>query len=504
MKKLWLWILTLLTALCLVACGETPEDGDEGGGEKSYTVSITQNIAEAGSTMGAGTYTEDTSVTLTATTNVGYTFLGWYDGEELVSSSSEYVFVLSKDVSWEAKWELNEYTISVQGKVLDDNGSVEQAGTVAISGTGIYTHGESVTVTATTNVGYTFLGWYNGSTKISVEETYGLTATEDVTFTATWEKNSYAVSVNQNLAEAGETTGAGTYLHGAEVVLAATTNEGYVFLGWYDANGLISADNPYEFTATSALSVTAKWETVLLEYTVAIEKNILHAGTVEGAGEYAEGETISLTATTKTGYTFLGWYDGETLVTADASCSFVVEEDRTLTAKWEAIPYQVSVSSNMLEAGGVAGAGTYDYGTGATLRAIPNEGYTFLGWYDGEELISSKSEYIFVVTGDVSWTAKWKINEYAISVQGQVTSGSGSVEKAGTVAISGTGKYTYGESVTITATTNEGYKFLGWYEGETKVSSTETYVFTATSNRQLVAKWSNNQTGGDDGWTGIV
>lgn len=58
-------------------------------------------------------------------------------------------------------------------------------------------------------------------------------------------------------------------------------------------------------------------------------------GTVTGGGEVAEGESISLTATADEGYTFDGWYDGDTKVCDTAE--FVVTNvtaDKTYTAKF--------------------------------------------------------------------------------------------------------------------------------------------------------------------------
>ena len=60
----------------------------------------------------------------------------------------------------------------------------------------------------------------------------------------------------------------------------------------------------------------------------------------------------------------------------------------------------------------------------------------------------------------------------------------------GTVSISG-GTYDAGASISLTATPVAGKRFLSWTEGESIVSSTPTYVFTASSNRTLVANFGN-------------
>ena len=51
------------------------------------------------------------------------------------------------------------------------------------------TIGEQKTLSATTNPGYIWLGWFDGTTKVSVDENYVFTMDrESKVFTARWEK----------------------------------------------------------------------------------------------------------------------------------------------------------------------------------------------------------------------------------------------------------------------------------------------------------------------------
>ena len=56
-------------------------------------------------------------------------------------------------------------------------------------------------------------------------------------------------------------------------------------------------------------------------------------------------------------------------------------------------------------------------------------------------------------------------------------------------SVSGGGSYTEGTSVTLTATNNPGYRFVGWMEGDQTVSTDTTYAFPANSNRSLTAQF---------------
>ena len=55
------------------------------------------------------------------------------------------------------------------------------------------------------------------------------------------------------------------------------------------------------------------------------------------------------------------------------------------------------------EGGSVTGAGTYDAGTQVSVEAIPNEGYKFVGWDDGDDFPTRT----VTVNEDVTLTAKF-------------------------------------------------------------------------------------------------
>jgi uncharacterized repeat protein (TIGR02543 family) len=77
------------------------------------------------------------------------------------------------------------------------------------------------------------------------------------------------------------------------------------------------------------------------------------------------------------------------------------------------------------------------------------------------------------------------------------------VQDAGTYAILGSGAYALGDKVTLSATTQEGYSFVGWYDGETRISQGETYLLTLTkqtANKTFVAKWQKDQAGVEPDW----
>ena len=75
------------------------------GGHDKLLTAEAEN-ASAGKTRGSGIYTSGESVTIEALPFVGYDFVGWYDGEELVSAEEEYTFAMPGDnTTYEARFQ---------------------------------------------------------------------------------------------------------------------------------------------------------------------------------------------------------------------------------------------------------------------------------------------------------------------------------------------------------------------------------------------------------------
>ena len=146
-----------------------------------------------------------------------------------------------------------------------------------------------------------------------------------------------------------------------------------------------------------------------IEYEVKVTVNDSTKGSVEGAGVYEEGTTVTLTATANEGYEFVHWIvDGDTL-TANP-LELVVLSDVNVEAVFAAIPlpqYTVSVIVNDSTMGSVEGAGVYEEGMTATLVAVPNNGYVFEGWTIDENLLTENPLYI-VVESNIVITATFK------------------------------------------------------------------------------------------------
>ena len=104
---------------------------------------------------------------------------------------------------------------------------------------------------------------------------------------------------------------------------------------------------------------------------------------------------------TKEGYTFIGWYNGESEWDFETPVTAVL----TLTAKWQINRYTITFDT---AGGSEVPSITQDYGTAITPPAAPTRtGYTFAGW--NREIPTA------MPAGDMTITARWQVNQYTIT-----------------------------------------------------------------------------------------
>ena len=202
-------------------------------------------------------------------------------------------------------------------------------------------------------------------------------------------------------------------LKGCADLTLAMEDEHYTFLAWYD-NSAFAGDavNPTDYTG-EAERLYAEWK--LKQFTIILNRDNSDAGEVAGGGIYDYGETVTIKATTKERYTFIGWYTGDNFISDKADYSFEVTQNMTLTARWRQNEYNVSVGKNLSEAGSVSGGGTYPYHSEVTVKAETNITYVFLGWYENGTRLTTSLEYTFTIEmSDRNLEARWKENDVFI------------------------------------------------------------------------------------------
>ena len=140
-------------------------------------------------------------------TKEGYTFIGWYKGEE----KWNFADAVTEALTLTAKWQLNQYTIT-----FDTAGGSEVPSITQDYGTAI------TPPAAPTRTGYTFVGWDRESPTTM--------PAEDMTITARWQVNQYTITFKP------ENGGQDIVIkqdYGTAITAPANpTKTGYTFAGW--------------------------------------------------------------------------------------------------------------------------------------------------------------------------------------------------------------------------------------------------------------------------------
>ena len=357
-----------------------------------------------------------------------------------------------------------------------------QGGT--ITGGGTYNSGQSCTVSATANTGYTFTNWTENGNVVSTNASYTFNVEGNRSLVANFTLNTYTITATANPTNGGTVSGAGTFNHGASCTLTATAATGYTFTNWTENGSVVSSNANYTFTVQSNRNLVANF--TLNTYTISATANPTNGGTVSGAGTFNHGASCTLTATAATGYTFTNWTENGSVVSSNANYTFTVEGNRNLVANFTAITYTITVSANPCNSGTTSGGGTYNHGQSCTVIATSADGYTFLNWTENGSVVSSNANYTFTVTSNRSLVANFVEQEpdtYNINVSPNPNIG-------GTVT--GGGNYDEGQQCTVTATANTGYTFVNWTEDGDEVATEASYTFIVAGNRNLVANFTLN------------
>lgn len=387
-------------------------------------------------------------------TKTNYTFGGWFfEGQEYTRTTK----MPNNIVSLKAKWIPNKYKLT-----FDTNGGSTPLADKQVDFDSIALKD----VEDPTKTGYTFDGWYAGTTLyIATSKMPG----SDITLKVKWLINSYTVTF--------DTDGGSMPPNSKEVDfnalpltgIAAPTKTGHTFDGWYVGTTI--------YTSTSKMPANdiilkAKW--VINNYAVSFDTN---GGSTAPTSKQVEFDATPLTGVvnpTKIGHTFDGWYVG---LDNYISTTKMPANDITLEAKWLINKYTVTFDSDGGSGSNAPASKQVEF-EAYPVAAITNpikDGHSFDGWYDGADKYISTTK---MPAKNVALKAKWVVNVFEVSFD---TDG-GSLEPL-------TMNVTVGVIVSIVdidIPTKSGYKFDGWYNGQVKITSTITMP-----NHDLVikAKW---------------
>ncbi|MEQ1749990.1 MAG: hypothetical protein ABL974_11235, partial [Prosthecobacter sp.] len=147
------------------------------------------------------------------------------------------------------------------------------------------------------------------------------------------------------------------------------------------------------------------------------------------------------------------------------------------------VPVTIAVQALPAAGGAATGGGTFNPGDSVTVTATPTVGRAFINWTENGVVVSASASYTFAADGSKTLSANFtgpNTGPYVITASA-VPNGTGSVGGAGT--------FTAGEIVSLDASPQEPYPFVSWTENGNVVSTSLTYDFPATANRNLQANF---------------
>ncbi len=392
-------------------------------------------------------------------TREGYTFSGWtatnYQGT--VTEDYQITTMPASDMSLVANWTVNPYDLTF----IDYNGDLIQETTYDYD-TNIANH----TLPADpTREGYTFVGW-----DISVPDHM---PANNVEISALYDINQYQVNRTIN----GDTTSDSLIFDYEETIeLPSQTKEGYSFVGWYNEP---TFDTEFNITSMPAndLNIYAKW--TINEYAISFDSN--EGSLVNEIRQNYNTEISRPINPLKNGYTFLGWYEDDMLLTPYVFDT-MPSEDITVYAKWNINTYYINYALN---------GGTNDSQNPINYQVTRSEditlvspirnGYDFMGWYELSDFSDTGISTIDVDRAEPIYLyAKWSIKTYNIMYE--LNGGLNFISY----------KVTDG-MIPLSTPTRTGYTFGGWYETSNYSGDALQQIdSTRAENLSIYPKWDIN------------
>ncbi|MBR3491586.1 MAG: hypothetical protein IKH44_04730, partial [Bacteroidales bacterium] len=225
----------------------------------SYEINAIPNPIDCGVVTGSGTYEEGVTCTLVATANEGYTFTNWTENGEVVSTEATYSFIVSGDRTLVANFSLLQFDITVSA-LPDEGGSV--------TGGGTYQYGQSCTLTAMANEGYTFINWTENGNVVSSNASYTFNVEANRSLVANFSLNSYTIIATANPSNGGTVSGAGNHNYGASCTLTATAASGFTFANWTENGNVVSTEATYSFIVSGDRTLVANFSLLQFDITV--------------------------------------------------------------------------------------------------------------------------------------------------------------------------------------------------------------------------------------------
>lgn len=393
-------------------------------------LTVTFKANGGGGTMRSVTekdYASEFYLPLCVFTKTGYSFANWTNAVGTVFSDGQSVRGSDfwNSAIWDfsavlyAQWTEKTYGISTSGEncavTVSKTSGVKYSETVTVSWDPQTPSGHSRRFkSAKVLAGETELASFSSGT---TSGTFAMSAAnkgyfENVTVKVVYEDTMSQYQVNVISSGNGSVSkdpNQSKYDFGSTVTISATPNDGYAFASWSDGGAqthdvqVAAADATYTATFTNRV------------YTLTWNAN---------GGTFADGSSVSNvliaygsplgTLPLPDRYRFArdGWHTEESGGTVvDSDTRYTWNYDRTLYMHWqESHLYKIRTVASPEEGGTTEGGGDLATGETTTLKATPNEGYSFKSWSDG----GAQTHDVTVGLEDVTYTATFTGSTYKV------------------------------------------------------------------------------------------
>ena len=363
-------------------------------------------------------------------TREGYTFMGWYGNADYKKGVMYYnerneptkYFTQRKNIRLYAGWKLNkeESKPTIESK-KNYNVTLELNGGEGSTPSNVSVRYDELMPAINGNMptrkGYTFTGWYDNPdyTKGKIYYNEYNTAInhydvkKDITLYAGWSKNRVIMSY-KIMFDATTNGGTGGQINPVmvktgerlpEITSVAPERTGFTFVGWYDSvnNGKVYYDRNGKarttFNETKNVILYAQYKANRYNITFNANEGTGEVPTVAYAAYGYRVPKIDNVVPSRSGYTFLGWYDNPDYTKGisyygaknERAIKFEKTSDVVLYAGWSKIleeKYTVTFNANE----GLGGqTESISVKKGASMPSINTKspkklGYKFNGWYD--------------------------------------------------------------------------------------------------------------------------
>ena len=436
----------------------------------TYTITFDGNGNTGGSAPANQTKTHAVDLTVAGNSGSlvksGYTFAGWNTSANGTGTSyaAESTYSANAATTLYAQWSTNSFTVT-----YDTQGGSSVTGVTTLTGGSLANPGTP------TRAGYTFAGWFIGSSGgAALTFPYVHNQTSNFTLFAQWTANTYTVLYEYNGATANSSSASANYLTGgAGINLPNPTKTGYGFAGWFESSTLSGTAVSSPYTTTQNRTLYAKWtaNNYSVSYSISVIENGETVTATSGTApvdnsNYNIGQNLVVSANTgqlsRTGYVFAGWVtnsDGSGVAYSASQTITFGAANITLYPKW--LPGTYTITYNKNGADGSLAKSTDTYTTQGDALTLPGAGtmskagYTFAGWsYTANGTAISNTS--FTTSQNRTLYAVWTLANYTATYD--LNGGSGGVTPSNQTA-------NFETNITIAsigAATKDGHWFAGW------------------------------------------